>query len=176
MNNHPTRFAPDTEYHAADAAAVLHRFSTDANGLAPAEAAQRLLRFGLNRLTEHKGRGPLLRFLLQFHNVLIYTLLAAAAVTAVLGHWVDTAVIVGVVVINAVIGVIQEGKAEQALAAIRRMLSLKATVVRAGRRTLIDAATLVPGDIVVIQSGDRVPADLRLFQVKNLRIEEASLT
>jgi len=94
----------------------------------------------------------------------------------VLGHWVDTAVIVGVVVINAVIGVIQEGKAEQALAAIRRMLSLKATVVRAGRRTLIDAATLVPGDIVVIQSGDRVPADLRLFQVKNLRIEEASLT
>ncbi|WP_083925015.1 HAD-IC family P-type ATPase [Lamprocystis purpurea] len=176
MNYHPKRSVPDMEHHATDAAAVLHRFATEANGLTPAEAAERLQRFGPNRLTEHKGHGPLLRFLLQFHNVLIYVLLAAAAVTAVLGHWVDTAVIVGVVVINAVIGVIQEGKAEQALAAIRRMLSLKATVVRAGRRTLIDAATLVPGDVVVVQSGDRVPADMRLFQVKNLRIEEASLT
>ncbi len=176
MNNHPTRSAPDMEHHAVDAAAVLHRLATEPNGLTPAAAAERLQRCGPNRLTERKGRGPLLRFLLQFHNVLIYVLLAAAAVTAVLGHWVDTGVIVGVVVVNAVIGVIQEGKAEQALAAIRRMLSLKATVVRAGRRTLIDAATLVPGDVVVIQSGDRVPADLRLLQVKNLRIEEASLT
>ncbi len=176
MNRQSPQVALDTPDHAADAAAVLERLSTGMNGLSPAEAADRLVRFGPNRLAERKGRGPLLRFLLQFHNVLIYTLLAAAAVTATLGHWVDTGVIVGVVVINAIIGVVQEGKAEQALAAIRRMLSLKATVVRAGHPTVIDAEVLVPGDVVLIQSGDRVPADLRLFRVKNLRIEEASLT
>ncbi|WP_295393590.1 HAD-IC family P-type ATPase [uncultured Thiodictyon sp.] len=159
-----------------DAAAVLDRLASTPNGLEPAPALERLRRCGPNRLTERKGRGPLVRLLLQFHNVLIYTLLAAAAVTAALGHWVDTGVIVGVVVINAIIGFIQEGKAEQALAAIRRMLSLKATVVRAGHQSVIAAEALVPGDVVLIQSGDRVPADLRLLRVKNLRIEEASLT
>jgi magnesium-transporting ATPase (P-type) len=131
---------------------------------------------GPNRLSERRGRGPLARFLLQFHNVLIYILLVAAAVTAALGHWADSGVIVGVVVINAIVGFVQEGKAEQALAAIRRMLSLKATVLRDGHHLSIDAEQLVPGDVVLLQSGDRVPADLRLIEVKNLRIEEAALT
>src|SRR4030067_2977591 len=100
----------------------------------------------------------------------------AAGVAALLAHWVDTGVIVGVVVINAIAGFVQEGKAEQALAAIRRMLSLKATVLRDGHARTIAAEELVPGDVVAIQSGDRVPADLRLFRVKNLRVDEASLT
>jgi len=108
--------------------------------------------------------------------VLIYVLLAAALVTAALGHWVDTGVIVGVVVINALVGFLQEGKAEQALAAIRRMLSLKATVLRDGHPHVLPAEELVPGDVVLVQSGDRIPADLRLIQVKNLRVEEAALT
>ncbi len=145
-------------------------------GLSADEAARRLAAHGPNRLTPPSKRGPLMRFLLQFHNVLIYVLLAAAAVTALLAHWVDTAVIVGVVVINAVIGFIQEGKAEQAMDAIRRMLSPEATVLRGGKRFVVPAETLVPGDIVLLQSGDKVPADLRLLSVKNLRIEEAALT
>lgn len=145
-------------------------------GLNHAEAARRLAQHGPNRLTPANRRGPLLRFLLQFHNVLIYVLLAAACVTALLAHWVDTGVIVGVVFINAVIGFIQEGKAEKAMDAIRRMLSPEATVMRDGKRVVIAAETLVPGDIVYLQSGDKVPADLRLLSAKNLRIEEAALT
>jgi len=145
-------------------------------GLSADEAARRLAEHGPNRLTPPQRRGPFMRFLLQFHNVLIYVLLAAAAVTALLAHWVDTAVIVGVVVINAFIGFIQEGKAEQAMDAIRRMLSPEATVLRGGRRQVVAADKLVPGDIVLLQSGDKVPADLRLLNVKNLRIEEAALT
>ena len=103
-------------------------------------------------------------------------LIAAAAVSALLGEIVDAAVIVGVVVINAAIGFIQEGKAEQALNAIRRMLSLNATVVRDGKRLTIPAEELVPGDLVRLASGDRVPADLRLIAARNLQIEELALT
>ena len=149
---------------------------TKTAGLTSSEASSRLAEHGLNRLTPPKKRGPLLRFLLQFHNILIYVLLAAAGVTALLGHWVDTWVIVGVVVVNAMIGFIQEGKAEKSLDAIRRLLSLRATVMRDGQRQEVEAETLVPGDIVLLASGDKVPADLRLVETRNLRIEEAALT
>ena len=162
--------------HAALTARVLEQLASNPTGLTDAEARRRLEQYGSNRLSERRGRGPLLRFALQFHNVLIYVMLVAALVTAVLGHWVDTGVIVGVVVINALVGFVQEGKAEQALAAIRRMLSLKATVLREDHLRVLPAEELVPGDVVMIQSGDRVPADLRLIQVKNLRVEEAALT
>ena len=162
--------------HATPVAGVQEQLGSGAHGLAEAEARQRLERFGPNRLSERRGRGPLLRFALQFHNVLIYVMLAAAVITAVLGHWIDTGVIIGVVVINALIGFLQEGKAEQALAAIRRMMSLKATVLREDHLRVIPAEELVPGDVVLVQSGDRVPSDVRLFQVKNLRVEEAALT
>ncbi|MDP2759106.1 MAG: HAD-IC family P-type ATPase [Sideroxyarcus sp.] len=163
-------------WHQLSADEALAAQQTGHAGLAAAEAARRLAEHGPNRLTPPSRRGPLMRFLLQFHNVLIYVLLAAAAVTALLAHWVDTAVIVGVVVINSFIGFIQEGKAEQAMEAIRRMLSPEATVLRGGKRIVVAAETLVPGDIVLLQSGDKVPADLRLLKVKNLRIEEAALT
>jgi potassium/sodium efflux P-type ATPase len=155
---------------------ALAAVDSTAHGLDHAEAARRLTQYGPNLLTPANRRGPLLRFLLQFHNVLIYVLLASACVTALLAHWVDTGVIVGVVFINAIIGFIQEGKAEKAIDAIRRMLSPKATVIRDGKREVIAAEAVVPGDIVLLQSGDKVPADLRLLSVKNLRIEEAALT
>jgi len=103
-------------------------------------------------------------------------LLGSAAITAALAHWVDTGVILGVVLINAVIGFVQEGKAEKALDAIRDMLSLHAMVLREGRRREIAADELVPGDIVLLASGDKVPADLRLLQVRSLRVDEAALT
>jgi magnesium-transporting ATPase (P-type) len=164
------------DWHALSAQEVLAELAATADGLPADEAAQRLQQHGPNRLTPPHRRGPLLRFLLQFHNVLIYVLLAAAGVTALLAHWVDTSVIIGVVVINAFIGFIQEGKAEQAMEAIRRMLSPEATVLRGGKRVVVPAETLVPGDIVLLQSGDKVPADLRLLNAKNLRIEEAALT
>jgi magnesium-transporting ATPase (P-type) len=163
-------------WHQLSTQQVLTALKSEKAGISSAEAERRLDEYGPNRLKPPKRRGPFARFLLQFHNVLIYVLLASALVTAILRHWVDTAVIIGVVLINAVIGVIQEGKAERALDAIRRMLSLRAAVLRDGRRKLIPAEHVVPGDIVFIQSGDKVPADLRLLAVKNLRIDEAALT
>jgi magnesium-transporting ATPase (P-type) len=173
--NRTTAFKEDqpvVSWHVMEPQQALTALKADIAGISQSEAESRLASYGANRLKPPKRRGPLARFLLQFHNVLIYVLLAAAVVTAFLGHWVDTGVIVGVVVINAIIGFIQEGKAEKALDAIRRMLSLDATVLRDGKRRQIPA----PGDIVLLQSGDKVPADLRLLGVKNLRIEEAALT
>ena len=163
-------------WHAIPFSTVLERLATGPGGLAAEDAARRLVHYGPNSLSPPHRRGPLLRFLLQFHNVLIYILLAAAVVTAALAHWIDTGVILGVVVINAIIGFLQEGKAERALEAIRRMLSLHASVTRDGRRLTVPAEDLVPGDLVHLQSGDKVPADLRLIRVKTLQVEEAVLT
>jgi magnesium-transporting ATPase (P-type) len=145
-------------------------------GLSQTNAQHRLQEYGPNRLQTTKKKGPLARFLAQFHNVLIYVLLGAGGVTALLGHWVDSGVILSVVVINAIIGFIQEGKAEKALEAIRNMLSQQALVKRDGKFVSLPADQLVPGDIVSLQSGDKVPADLRLFKIHELRIEEAMLT
>ena len=163
-------------FHAAKHSEVLGWLRSTESGLSVVEASERLKHYGPNQLTPRRARTPLQRFLLQFHNVLIYILLASAAVTALLGHWVDTGVIVGVVMINALVGFIQEGKAEKALEAIRGMLSQKATVLHDDRQMTVGAEEIVPGDVVLLASGDRVPADLRLLKVKSLRIEEASLT
>jgi magnesium-transporting ATPase (P-type) len=167
---------PPPPWHHLDAEQVLRALDTTSGGLSTKEAARRLAIHGPNRLRPPRQRSPLLRFLLQFHNVLIYVLLVSAAITAALGHWVDTSVILGVVLINAIVGFVQEGKAESALAAIRKMLSPRALVLRDGQRREIPAEELVPGDWVLLQSGDKVPADLRLIEIKNLRIQEAVLT
>ena len=163
-------------WHAVGAPEALRRLGTGEQGLSAEEAAARLGRYGPNRLTPPPRRSALVRFLVQFNNVLIYVLLAAAAMSAALGELVDAAVIVGVVVINALIGFIQEGRAEQALDAIRDMLSPNAAVIRDGRRRTIPAEELVPGDLVQIASGDKVPADLRLIAARNLQIQESALT
>ncbi len=163
-------------WHALSGAEAQQRLATPPGGLGTAEIERRRRQHGPNRLAPPRRRGPLQRLLLQFHNVLLYVMMAAALVTALLGHWVDTGVLLAAVVINALIGFIQEGKAENALDAIRAMLSPRATVIRDGRRMEIDAAELVPGDLVLLASGDRVPADLRLLQCKELRVEEAALT
>ncbi len=163
-------------WHTKSTDAVFESLVTSADGLSKEEIENRLTKYGPNRLAETKTRGPLLRFLSQFHNVLIYVLIAAAVVTAILQHWVDAGVIFGVVIINAIIGFVQEGKAEDALRAIKQMLSSNAMVKRAGRQITVRAEDLVPGDIVMLQSGDKVPADLRLFRVKGLQVQEAALT
>ena len=165
------------DWHARETGEVLQELLSDeASGLTQDEAVRRLARHGPNRLPEPPARSALQRFLLQFHDPLIYVLVAAAAVTLWLDHRVDAAVILGVVVVNAIIGFVQEGKAERALEAVRAMLASRALVLRDGERHEIDAQTLVPGDIVLLESGSRIPADLRLLRVKNLRVGEAALT
>ena len=155
---------------------VLRALDSSTDGLLQQQAEQRLQQYGANWLKPAKKKSPLRRFLEQFHNVLIYVLLASGVVTSLLGHWVDSGVIFGVVIINAIIGYIQEGKAEKALDAIREMLSQQAMVKRDNKFISLPAEQLVPGDVVLLQSGDKVPADLRLFKTRELRIEEAMLT
>ncbi len=162
--------------HALPVAEVLKALDSTDAGLSARQAARRLADHGPNRLPASKARNPILRFLAHFHNTLIYVLIAAACVTAVLEHWVDTGVIVAVVVANALIGFIQEGRAEQAMAAIRGMLAPRSAVLRDGKRISLDAAELVPGDVVLLEAGDRVPADLRVLQARGLKAEEAILT
>lgn len=166
-----------TKWHSKSAEDTLSALETSADkGLNKDEAGKRLDEFGPNKLPEKKQKSALMRFLLQFHNVLIYVLLAAAVVTALMDHWIDTWVILAVVIINAIIGFVQEGKAEQALENLKKMLSLKATVIRNGSRTELSAEELVPGDIVLLESGDKVPADLRIVEARNLKVEESALT
>lgn len=170
-------FSTDLEHpHALDGDTVIEKLKTSEDGLKHDEVEARLQAYGHNRLPTAEKEGLLKRFFKHFHDTLIYILIAAAVVTGALGHWVDTLVIMAVVVINAIIGLIQEGKAEQALEGIRKMLSAHAQVKRNGDWTEIDAEDLVPGDIVRLRSGDRVPADMRLLDINNLRIEEAALT
>ena len=163
-------------WHAKNAEEVLALLTATADGLSREDAISRLARHGANRLPEAKTRGPLVRFFCQFHNVLIYVLIVASAVTAMLEHWVDASVILAVVILNAIIGFVQEGKAENALRTIRQMLSPNAMVLRDGKQITIPAEELVPGDVVLLQPGDKVPADLRLFRVKGLQIQESVLT
>ena len=162
--------------HAMATDDVLSALGADQSGLTEAEAAERLVQHGPNRLPAPPGRSPILRFLSHFHNVLIYVLLGAAVITTSLGHLVDTAVILAVVIANAMIGFIQEGRAEQAMEAIRQMIAPRTPVLRDGTRRSIDSAEAVPGDIVLLEAGDKIPADLRLIEAAGLRVEEAILT
>lgn len=162
--------------HSQSSAQVLTTLNSAEHGLTAAQAQHRAAQYGPNLLPQAAGPSLWYRFFKHFHDTLIYVLLFSAAVTALLGHWLDTAVILAVVIINAVIGFIQEGKAEQALAGIRQMLSVHANVCRDGQWQQVPAEQLVPGDVVKIRSGDRVPADLRLLDTTELRIEESALT
>ncbi len=155
---------------------TLAEIKSSKDGLSSEEANARLGKYGPNRLQATAKRSAITRFLLQFHNILIYVLISCALVTAVLGHWVDTGVILAVVIANAIIGFIQEGKAEKAMDAIRHMLAPHANVIRGGERMNIEGDQLVPGDIVLIEAGDKVPADLRLLKAHGLSIQEAILT
>ena len=159
---------PVAEWHAEDAKAAHAALMVPHDGLSDAEAARRLAAFGPN--------GPLMRFVMQFHNLLIYVLIAAGIMAAAIDHVTDALVILAVVLANAIIGFIQEGRAERALEAVRGMIDPHASVLRGGRRLTIAADEVVPGDLVMLEAGDRVPADLRLVKARNLRIDEAILT
>lgn len=162
--------------HTRSPEAVSELLESSVDGLTSEQARQRLATHGRNRLPEPPTLSPFKRFLSQFNNLLIMVLIAAALITALLAHWLDTVVILAVVIVNTVLGFIQEGKAEKAIASIRNMLAPQATVLRDGKREKLSAEQLVPGDLVLLEAGDKVPADLRLLQVGNLEVQEALLT
>jgi cation-transporting ATPase F len=150
--------------------------SNKEKGLDLFEVDDRQKQFGANVLTGKKGKGPLLHFLLQFHQPLIYILLVAGTVTVLLREWVDAGVIYGVVLVNALIGFVQEAKAVKAIEALAKTMTTEATVMRSGEKQRISSAEVLPGDIVLLQSGDKVPADMRLLQTRDLQVDESALT
>lgn len=152
------------------------RLGVGESGLSEQDAISRLQEYGPNALPQKANKSALMRFLAHFNDVLIYILLAAAVVTGAMGHWVDTLVILGVAVINALIGFLQENSAEKSLKSIQSMLSSQAVVIRDGLIQTINADQLVPGDIVELRPGDKIPADLRIVSAHNLQVEEAILT
>lgn len=167
----------NTKWHSTDTEDIIDRLKTSSEkGLTNQEAETRLQEFGKNVLPEGKKRSSLMLFLSQFNNILIFLLFAAAVITALMNHWIDTFVILAVVIINSVIGFIQEGKAEKAIDSIKKMMSLEAVVIREEHRKKINAEELVPGDLILLNSGDKIPADVRLLSAKNFRSEESVLT
>lgn len=150
--------------------------SSSEKGLSDEQVRQRAEKYGFNALTEQKGTSPFVRFLLQFHQPLVYILLAAVIVTFFLKEYVDSGVIMAVVLVNAIIGFVQENKALNAISALSQSMKNQATVLRNGKRQTIDAKFLVPGDIVLLQAGDKVPADMRLLKARDLQIDESALT
>lgn len=155
---------------------ALQQYQTDIKGLSEQEVSARRSEAGFNELPPSQSRPAILRFLAQFHNVLIYVLILAATITGFLQHWLDMGVILGVVVANAFIGFIQEGKAEQALRSMSKLLVETCTVIRNGKKQSIPVRELIPGDIIQIQAGDKIPADVRLLESKQLAADESLLT
>ena len=162
--------------------AVFEELGSKPEGLSDSEAKSRLTQYGANELEEGKKKSMLQKFLEQFKDLMILVLIAAAAISAMVpnaeGHreWVDAIIILAVVIINAVMGVIQEAKAEQAIEALREMSTPNANVLRNGHSVTVSSTELVPGDIVLLEAGDVVPADMRLIEASSLKIEEAALT
>ncbi len=155
---------------------VIALLESSRQGLGPEEAESRLSRFGRNQLERRRGPSPLVLFLRQFESPLVYVLVAAGIVTALVGEYVDTIVILVVVIVNAIIGYVQESKAQAAMEALLKMTAPTATVVRRGVHTEVEVSQVVPGDIVLLTGGDKVPADLRLLEAHNLQVDESTLT
>lgn len=167
----------DFHYHNLNENEVLEKHGVSiSDGLNAEEVLVRREKYGPNTITHRKGHGPLIVFLLQFHQPLIYILLAAVIVTALLGEWVDSGVIMGVVLLNAIIGFLQEVKALKAIGALSKAIISEATALRGNKKMRINSTELTIGDIVLLQSGDKVPADLRLLTIRELQIDEAALT
>lgn len=167
----------EPQWHQLSAADTAQYLETDlVMGLLHTDVPLRQDRYGLNELQRKAGENPVLRFLMEFNQPLIYILLIAGVVALVLRDWVDAGVIFAVTLLNAVIGFLQESKAEQAIAALAKSVTTEATVIRDGQKVRLNSRDLVPGDLVLLASGDKVPADLRLVTVRDLQVSEAALT
>lgn len=165
------------QWHQLSSAEVTHLLKTNLEmGLSFTEATDRRDRFGPNELTVQKKQSAWLRFLQQFNQPLLYILLVAGLITAFLKDWIDSGVIFGVTLLNAIIGFVQEAKAENAIAALSEAVTTDAKVRRNGQKQVISSRELVPGDLVLLSSGDKVPADLRLIEIRDLQVDESALT
>ncbi len=165
-----------SKWHALTADEAITQLETTRDGLSQEQVSQRRSSYGPNKLPEAPQASTLARFLKQFANLLVIVLMVAGILTAFLQYWIDTAVIFAVVIVNALIGVVQEGKAEKAMDSIRQMLALKAAVIRNGKRRTVAGEELVPGDVVLLEAGDKVPADIRLLSSHSLAIQESMIT
>lgn len=166
-----------SQWHQLSTNEITRHLETDLEtGLSESEVAKRQSHFGANELKAKPGTSPIVKFLQQFNQPLLYILLIAGAIKALIGQWVNAWVIWGVTLINAIIGFIQESKAESAIAALASSVRTNATILRNGKKIQVPSTELVPGDIVLLASGDKVPADLRLVQTRNLQINESALT
>ncbi|NLF34735.1 MAG: HAD-IC family P-type ATPase, partial [Clostridiales bacterium] len=163
-------------WHTRSTQASMDALQTRAQGLSHQEAAARLAEHGPNKLAEGKKRSLLSIFLCQFKDFMIWVLIAAALISGFLNEWIDAAIIAVVVILNAVMGTVQESRAEAALEALKEMSAPFAKAIRDGVTVKIPAAELVPGDVVVLEAGDSIPADLRLLESNSLKVEEAALT
>ncbi|MEM4255097.1 MAG: calcium-translocating P-type ATPase, SERCA-type [Candidatus Norongarragalinales archaeon] len=164
------------DFHALSSKSALKELDSGERGLTESEAEERLSQYGPNELKEKKGKHPIFIFLEQFSNILVLLLMGAAGVSWALGEVLDAAAIMAIVVLNAVFGFVQEYRAEQAIAALKKLVSPKARVLRGGREVLVESKLLVPGDVVVLEAGDRIPADCRLLESIELECEESALT
>ncbi|WP_182354660.1 HAD-IC family P-type ATPase [Flaviflexus huanghaiensis] len=176
MNRPVDKIEQRVQWHAMSVDESAAKLGVSTRGLRAKEASERLDTYGRNELKPQAGDSVFRRAVRQFNDPMIWVLIGAGIFTALLGQWVDTAVILGVVVINAIIGFVQEGKAEDALEGIRTMLSVSAEVRRDGTWVYVPAEEVVPGDSVRLDAGDRVPADMRLCDASSLHIDEAPLT
>ena len=164
-------------WHRLSAEQVVELLDSDAQiGLTAFDVKHRLKHFGPNEVSAGRRRHPILQFLAQFHQPLVYILLAAGLITALLQEWVDSGVIMAVVLVNAVVGFLQESKAEAAIESLRQIVTTESTVLRDGQVLRVRSQEIVPGDIVRLQSGDKVPADMRLIKVRDMQIDESGLT
>ncbi|MFB2895586.1 HAD-IC family P-type ATPase [Aerosakkonemataceae cyanobacterium BLCC-F50] len=165
------------QWHSLPEDKIFYLLDTDLeNGLSNEKVVTRQAEYGLNQLTAKKGKPAWLKFILQFNQPLLIILLSAGAIKAILGEWINAGVIWGVTTTNAIISFVQESKAEGAIAALASAVKTEATVIRDGKKLRISSEELVPGDIVLLTSGDKVPADLRLLKIRDLQIDESALT
>ncbi|MCT4783260.1 HAD-IC family P-type ATPase, partial [Exiguobacterium himgiriensis] len=165
------------KWHALEPDQVREHLETDVDhGLTNEEVSSRQEKYGKNVLPEKEKTPEIIKFLRQFNDVLVYVLLGAAVVTGFLGEYIDTIVILLVVTIIAVVGYLQENKAEQALEGIKKLLETKASVIRDGKQIQVDSSDLVVGDVMVLAAGDKVPADARVVQAEKFKVEESALT
>lgn len=168
---------PKSAWHSSTVSEVLQSLGTSEQvGLSASQVSERLQEYGPNEMSARSGKPAWKKFLMQFHQVLVYILIVASIKSAWLGEWVDATVIFAVVLINAIVGFLQEAKAERSIQALSKLLVTESNVRRDGRKQRIPSSQLVPGDMVLLQSGDRVPADLRLVTVRSLQCDEAALT
>ena len=164
------------EFHAASSEVVLEHLSSTINGLTESEAAERLARYGPNEIHSSRQISPWQIFLSQFTGVIVYILIAAVIISLFLREYIDAAVIIAILIINGVLGFFQEYRAEKAIESLKKMASLQSTVIRGARKMRVDSTELVPGDLMVFEAGDRIPADGRVIEANLLDVMEASLT